>query len=186
IVVHLMLLGLALLVLLPARHAVGAAYSVERLSAGVLLVYAGVQLFFDFVGFCFWTAGSSLDSLHRTPIAARSLAEFWSQRWNLVVSAWLHAFVFLPLARRRCPRLGIICAFLVSGLLHGWVILVAIGIPEALAILLFFVVQGVFVLAEHRLRVHAWPGPVARGWTLAVLLASSPLIIVPYLSVFDL
>lgn len=185
-VIDLTLAGLALLLLLHARHLVGAIYSIERLSAGVLLVYAGVQFFFDFVSFCFLAAGLSLDSLHRTPIAARSLAEFWGQRWNRVVSAWLHTFVYLPLARRRCPRLGVFCAFLVSGVLHGWVILVAIGISGALAILLFFVVQGVFVLAEHRLGVRAWPVPVARGWILAVLLASSPLIIDPYLRVFDL
>ena len=186
LMLYLTLAGLALLVLLHTRHRVGAIYSLERLSAGVLLLYSVVQVFFDFASFCFQAAGSGLDSLHRTPIAARSLAEFWSQRWNRVVSAWLHMFVFLPLARRRCPRLGVFCAFLVSGVLHGWVILVAIGSSGALAILLFFVVQGAFVLAEPRLRIHAWPVPVARGWTVAMLLASSPLIIDPYLRVFDL
>lgn len=186
LILYLALAGMALLVLLHARHQVGAIHSIERLSAGVLLLYAVVQFVFDFANFCFWAAGSSLDSLHRTPIAARSLAEFWSQRWNRVVSAWLHTFIFLPLARRRCPRLGVFCAFLVSGVLHGWVILVAIGTSGALAILLFFLVQGAFVLAEHRLGVHAWPVSLARGWTLAVLLASSPLIIDPYLRVFDL
>jgi hypothetical protein len=186
IVIDLTLAGLALLVLLHARHLVGAIYSIERLSAGVLLLYAVVQFFFDFVSCTFLAAGLSLDSLHRTPIAACSLAEFWGQRWNRVVSAWLRTFVYLPLARRRCPRLGVFCAFLVSGILHGWVILVAIGSSGAWAILLFFVVQGAFVLAEQSLRIHAWLVPVARGWTLAVLLASSPLIIDPYLRVFDL
>jgi hypothetical protein len=186
IVIDLTLVGMALLVLLHTRHLVGVIYSIERLSAGVLLLYAGVQFVFDFASFCFLAVGLSLDSLHRTPIAARSLTVFWSRRWNRIVSAWLHMFVFLPLARRRCPRLGVFCAFLVSGVLHGWVILVAIGISGALATLLFFVVQGAFVLAEHRLRIHAWPVPFARGWTLAVLLASSPLIIDPYLRLFDL
>ena len=186
LILYLSLAGVALLVLLHTRRRIGAVYCIERLSAGVLLLYAAVQCFFDFASFCFRAAGSSLGLLHRTPIGARSLAEFWSQRWNRVVSAWLHTFIFLPLARRRCPRLGVFCAFLVSGVLHGWVILAAIGISGALAILLFFVVQGVFVLAERRLGIHAWSAPVARGWTLAVLLASSPLIIDPYLRVFDL
>ena len=186
LILYLTLAGLALLVLLHTRHRVGAIYSLERLSAGVLLLYAAVQFFFDFASFCFRATGSALDSLHRTPIAARTLAEFWSQRWNRVVSAWLHMFIFLPLARRGCPRLGVFCAFLVSGVLHGWVILVALGSSGALAISLFFVVQGAFVLAEHKLGIHAWPVSVARGWTLAVLLASSPLIIDPYLRLFDL
>ncbi len=185
-ILYLALAGMALLVLVDTRHRVGAIYSIERLSAGVLLLYAVVQLFFDFTSFCFLAAGSSLESLHRTPIAARSLTEFWSQRWNRVVSAWLHTFVFLPVARICCPRLGVFCAFLVSGVLHGWVILVAIGISGALAISLFFVMHGALVLAEHRLGIHAWPAPVARAWTVAVLLASSPLIIDPYLRVFGL
>ena len=186
IVIALALVGMALLVLLHVRRLVGAIHAIERWSAGVLLVYAGVQFVFDLASYCLLSVGLSLDSLHRTPIAARSLAEFWSRRWNRVVSAWLHTFVFLPLARRHCPRLGVFCAFLVSGVLHGWVILVAIGISGGGATLLFFVVQGAFVLAEHWLRIHAWPVFVARGWTLAVLLASSPLIIDPYLRVFDL
>jgi alginate O-acetyltransferase complex protein AlgI len=177
---------MSLLVLLHTRHVVGAVCSITRLGAGVVLVYAGTQFVFDLASFCLLAVGISLGPFHRTPIAAHSVAEFWGQRWNRIVSAWLHTFVYLPLARRRCSRLGVFSAFLVSGVLHGWVILVAVGISSALATLLFFVAQGAFVLAEHRLRIHAWPVPVARGWTWAVLLASSPLIVDPYLRVFDL
>lgn len=186
IVLDLTLAGMALLVLLHTHHLVGAIYSIERLGAGVVLIYAGAQFVFDFAGFCFLAAGLSLEALHRTPIASRSLAEFWSQRWNRPVSAWLHRFAFLPLARRRWPRLGVFCAFLASGVLHGWPILVAIGVSGAFATLLFFAVQGACVLAEHRLRIHAWPVPVARGCTLVVLLASSPLFVDPGLRLFGL
>src|ERR1051326_3661601 len=186
IILDLILAGVALLVLLHTRHFVGAIPFIGRLCAGVVLFYAGVQFVFDFARLCFLAVGLSLDSIHRTPIAARSLTEFWSQRWNRIVSAWLHRFVFLPLARRRCPRLGVFCAFLASGLFHGWPILVAVGVSGAFATLAFFVVQGVFVLAEHRLRIHAWPALIARGWTLVVLLTSSPLFVDPALRVFGL
>jgi hypothetical protein len=186
IILDLILAGVALLVLLHTRHLVGAIYSIERLGAGVVVVYAGVQFVFDFARLGFLAVGLSLGSLHRTPIAARSLTEFWGQRWNRIASAWLHRFIFLPLAQRRCPRLGVFCAFLVSGVLHGWWILVAIGVSGAFATLLFFVVQGAFVLAEPRLGIHAWPVLVARGWTLAALLASSPLFVDPLLRCFGL
>ena len=186
IVLDLTLAGMALLVLLHTRQLVGTTAFIGRFGAGVVFFYAGVQFVFDFARLCFLAMGLSLDSLHRTPIAACSLTEFWSQRWNRIVSAWLHRFVFLPLARRRCPRLGVFCAFLASGMFHGWFILVAIGVSGAFATLLFFAVQGVFVLAEHRLHIHAWPVPIARGWTLAVLLASLPLFVDPCLRLFGL
>ena len=186
IVLYSTLAGLALLVLLHTRQPVGTTACIGRWGAGVVFSYAGAQLFFDCARLCFLAMGLSLDSLHRTPIAACSVAEFWSQRWNRVVSAWLHSFVFLPLARRRCPRLGIFAAFLASGVFHGWWILVAIGISGASTTLLFFALQGVFVLAEHRLHIHAWPVPIARGWTVALLLASSPLFIDPGLRIFGL
>ena len=186
IILDLILAGVALLVLLQTRHPVGAIPFIGRLSAGVVLLYAGAQFVFDFARLCFLAVGFSLDSIHRTPIAARSLTEFWSQRWNRIVSAWLHRFVFLPLARRRCPRLGVFCAFLASGVLHGWPILVAVGVSGAFATFALFVVQGVFVLAEHKFRIHGWPALIARGWTLAVLLASSPLFFDPGLRIFGL
>ena len=186
IIVDLILAGVALLVLLDTRHRVGAIPFTGRLCAGAMLLYTGAQSVFDFARLCFLALGLSLDSIHRTPIAARSLTEFWSQRWNRIVSAWLHRFVFLPLARRHCPRLGVFCAFLASGVLHGWPILVAVGVSGAFATLTFFVVQGALVLAEHRLRIHAWPAFLARGWTLVVLLACSPLFVDPGLRVFGL
>ena len=186
IILDLIIAGIALLILLRARYLFGMTPLIERLAAGVVVAYSGVQFVFDLARFCFLATGWSVDSLHRTPIAARSLAEFWGQRWNRYVSAWLHRFVFLPLARRRHPRLGIFCAFLVSGLLHGWPILAAIGWLGALTTSLFFVAQGAFVLVEHRLRVHSWPVPIARAWTVSVLLATLPLFIDPGLKVFGL
>lgn len=180
------LAGMALLVLLHTRQLAGATPAIERLGAGVVFIYMGVQFIFDFAHLCFLAMGLSLDSFHRTPIAARSLTDFWSRRWNRIVSAWLHRFVFLPLARKGCPRLGVFCAFLASGVFHGWFILVAIGVSGAISTLLFFAVQGACVLAEHGLRIHAWPVPVARVWTLAVLLASLPLFVDPCLRLFGL
>lgn len=84
----------------------------------------------------------------------------------------------------RLADLGILCSFLVSGALHGWPILIALGTSAAFSVVVFFVIQGVFVLAERRLSIHTWPVTMARTWTLGILLASSPLLIDPDLRVF--
>jgi hypothetical protein len=176
----------AFLTLLQTRHPSSTAMELLRLAAGVALLYALAALVFEILGLCFLVAGYSLPLMHRTPIAARSVGEFWGQRWNIIVSARLRTFIFWPLARRRCAGLGVLCSFLVSGALHGWPILVALGTSAAFSMVLFFVIQGVFVLAESRLSIHTWPVTIARTWTLVILLASSPLLIDPDLRVFGL
>ena len=140
----------------------------------------------NLVHFCFLASGTAMRPIQETPIAARSLRDFWGKRWNRPVSAWLHRFVFLPLARQHRPDLGLFCAYLVSGAIHAWLTLVALGAFAACEMAVFFGLQGVFILAEDRLQVHAWPVPLARAWTLTILLATSPLIIGPYLRMVHL
>jgi D-alanyl-lipoteichoic acid acyltransferase DltB (MBOAT superfamily) len=176
----------AFLTLGHTRHSAGIAMAVLRLAAGVALVYALAGFIFEVCGLCFLVAGYSLPPMHRAPIAARSVGEFWGQRWNMIVSAWLRTFVFWPLARRRLTGVGVLCCFLVSGAFHGWPMLAALGRFAALSTLAFFVIQGVVVLAENRLSIHTWPVAIARAWTLVILLTSSPLFIDPGLRLFGL
>jgi hypothetical protein len=164
-----------------ARQPPDAGIALGRLVAGITLLYALGEFLNDLVHFCFLASGAAMRPLQATPIAARSLREFWGKRWNRPVSAWLHRFVFLPLARPHRPDLGLFCAYLVSGAVHAWVTWVALGAFAAFGMAVFFGLQGVFILAEDRLQVHAWPVPWARAWTLTLLLATSPLIICPYL-----
>jgi hypothetical protein len=44
---------------------------------------------------------------------------------------------------------------------------------------LFFLLQGVFILLERRLRVARWRPALAHVWTVALLVLSSPLFIEP-------
>ena len=157
-----------------------------RLVAGIILLYAWAEFANDLIHSCFLASGAAMHSIFRTPIAARSLRDFWGKRWNRPVSAWLHRFVFLPLARQHRPDLGLFCAYLVSGAIHAWLAWVALGAFAAFEMVVFFGLQGVFILAEDRLQVHAWPVPLARAWTLTILLATSPLIICPYLRIVHL
>ena len=170
----------------PAQHPPDAVIAPWRLAAGIILLYALGEFLNDLIHFCFLASGAAMRPVHETPIAARSLRDFWGKRWNRPVSAWLHRFVFLPLARQHRPDLGLFCAYLVSGAIHAWLAWVALGAFAAFEMVVFFGLQGVFILAEDRLQVHAWPVPLARAWTLTILLATSPLIICPYLRMLHL
>jgi len=122
-------------------------------------------------------AGVTLAPLHRTPLASRSLAELWGQRWNLTVTRWLHEHVFRPLARRGHPRLGVLAAFLVSAAFHAYLAAAAGGAACALFMGSFFVVQGLLVVLERALRLRG------RAWFLAAILLPSPLFTEPMIAI---
>ena len=157
-----------------------------RLLAGIVFFYAIAEFAADLARFGFLASGAAMRPIHVTPVAATSLRDFWARRWNRTVSAWFYRFIFAPLARRHRPGLGLICAFLVSGAAPAWLPLVALGASAALSMGAFFCLQGVFILVEDRLQVRAWPVPLARVWTLTILLATSPLLIYPFLSLLHL
>lgn len=186
ILFHALIFWIALLILLHPRNSNSLSGDLLRLGAGAALLYAFAAIIAAVITLLFLVAGYSLPTVHRHPVAARSVEEFWARRWNITVSAWLHTFVFLPLARRRRKNLGIILAFLVSGALHGWPIFFALGMWPAFTTTLFFTLQGAVVLAENRLRIQNWPAPVARTWTVIMILGTSPLFIDPGLRLFGL
>lgn len=171
--------------ILTLRHLTPAHY-VCRWAVGVVFLYASVDLLLEGVPrFCFSVAGASMNTLHRNPILASSLREFWGRRWNRIVSGWLNAFIFLPLARRHRPGLGLTCAFLMSAAMHAWLV-VGLGAFAVLSMGMFFGLQSLFIWVEDHLCVNAWPAPLARVWTAIVLLGLSPLIVVPLLGSFRL
>lgn len=176
----------ALLILLQTRNPGSVAMGLARLAAGAALLYVSADFIVHACSLCFLAAGYSLPLIHRTPIAACSVGEFWGQRWNLIVSAWLRTFVFFPVARLGGVGLGLFCCFIVSGLFHAGPMWVGLGASAALTTMAFFLIQGLFVLAENRLRVRAWPIPLARAWTLLIVLGFSPLFINPALRLFGL
>jgi hypothetical protein len=157
-----------------------------RLLGGIVFFYALAELAADLVRFGFLAAGIAIRPIHETPVAAKSLRDFWGKRWNHAMSAWLYRFIFSPLAHRHRPGLGLICAFLASAAMHAWLPLVALGASASASVGAFFCLQGLFILAEDRLDIRAWPLPLARVWTLAILLATTPLFVYPYLSLCHL
>src|ERR1035438_9625809 len=129
----------------PAQHPPDAVIAPGRLVAGIILLYALGEFLNDLIHFCFLASGAAMRPIQETPIAARSLRDFWGKRWNRPVSAWLHRFVFLPLARQHRPDLGPFCAYLISGAMHAWLALVALGAFAAFGMAVFFGLQAVFI-----------------------------------------
>lgn len=154
--------------------------------AGTALLYAAAGFIFESVSLGCRLLGYSAPAMHRTPLFARSLGEFWARRWNIAVSAWLHTHVFRPAGGRGYARAGILCAFAASGVFHAWPMFAALGVAASVSTMAFFLIQGVFVLIEGWLSIHTWPVALARAWTIGIILGFSPLFIDPGLRAFGL
>lgn len=115
------------------------------MAGAVLMVHFG---FFDLLAL-FWQAGGvRAERLMLAPHRARSLAEFWTKRWNTAFSAAARACCAAPARERLGARGAWMLVFALSGLVHeavlswpaggGW------GLPFG-----YFALQGMGVLLER-------------------------------------
>ena len=112
-------------------------------------------------------AGFDVKPLFVAPLGARTLAEFWSRRWNVGFSEMTSLAVYRPLKKWNAPA-ATMAAFAFSGLLHE----VAISLPVRAGFglpTLYFLIQGAAVLVERKLRP-------SRLRTLATLVIPIPLL----------
>ncbi len=156
-----------------------------RWLGGLVFTYALVDLFEAALSLVYRGIGFVPPVMHRHPILARSVREFWGLRWNRIVSAWLDARFARPLAKRGRPKLGALLAFVASAALHWYVAAPALGPAWAMLVFAFFVVQGLLALAEGPLRVARWRPALAHVWTVSVLALSSPLFCEPLLRILS-
>lgn len=155
---------------------VAARWTDSRVGA-LLLGLPGLSLLVHFGLFhalaALWRAlGAEVSAPFRDPPRSRTLAEFWSRRWNLAFSEMTSLAVHRPLrAHLDAPRATVV-AFLYSGLLHELAISLPVragwGGPSA-----YFALHGLALLAERRL---AWKGTRSRVWTIAWVLLPTPLL----------
>ncbi|OGT58261.1 MAG: hypothetical protein A3E01_03720 [Gammaproteobacteria bacterium RIFCSPHIGHO2_12_FULL_63_22] len=181
--------GLAVLALvglfyLPRESGIGT--NLARLGLGITLAYSGMETISESIRLLHLLGGIAVSPIQRSPILAQSIREFWSERWNLPVNGWLETLVFRPVNERFGPGTGVMAAFTVSGLLHGWMFLVSIGIVGAVMGFAFFAFNGMFVLVETMFRLRQVAEWKRRAWTLGMLGMASPLYIEPGLQVLGL
>lgn len=155
-----------------------------RWLAGVVFMYGFAEFLAGLLHAVGALVGAQFPPVHRHPILARSLRDFWGERWNLPVNRWLRQHCFLPLARRGRAGLGLALAFAVSVVLHAWIVAVALDADMVARTAAFFALQGALLGAEGALGVTRWPRPLARTWTLAGTILPSPLFTEPMLRMF--
>lgn len=178
------LLVAALLAIVAAEQRDGAARFAQRWIGGGVLMFATFELLTALIRIVTGLLGLSAPALSDTPHLSRSVAEFWSERWNLVVGRVLRERVFRPLVHRGAA-LAIFATFAISAAFHAYIVGVAIGAWPALAMAAFFLAQPLVLAAERRLRPRRWPVAARRAWTLGVLALLSPLFVEPILRVVD-
>ncbi len=153
-----------------------------RWASGALLAYALTEAVYAGITLLARGAGRAVPVLHRDPLAARSVGEFWL-RWNTTVGDLLRTRLYGPLARRGWPRAGVVLAFTVSALFHAYVGLAALGASAATWMLLYFALQALLIAIERTLELATWPRPLAHTWVILAMLAPSPLFVEPLLRV---
>ena len=154
-----------------------------RWGFGVLVVYGCIAAGYRFAEVAYAALGFVTAPLHVAPILARSVQEFWGERWARPVNLWLATTLFWPYARRRRPLLGALAAFSVSAGFHAYVVWVALGPTTGLvpagSMFAYFVVQAAVLAGERWIGVRTWPSWAGHTWTVACMLATAPLFLEP-------
>jgi alginate O-acetyltransferase complex protein AlgI len=120
-----------------------------------VLALVGISLVLHF-GLCSLATGQlqsqgyDVRPLFRSPLKSRSVAEFWSQRWNLAFSEMTSLVVYRPLRQSLGARPALWAGFALSGLLHEITISLPVhagyGLPT-----LYFLLQALGVTLERRI-----------------------------------
>ncbi len=171
---------------LDALYAAGAESWPARWAIGVVLVYAAIAALYGALAVGYHGAGWDTPPLHVAPILARSVQEFWGERWARPISQWLGEVCFRPLRRTR-PRTGVLAAFAVSAAFHAYAVWVSFGFVGGRALtaatFAYFVLQGAVMTVERVARVRRWPAWGGHAWTVVWMLALAPLFVEPCLRV---
>lgn len=188
--VKLIIWGFFLKLVIADRAAlyVDAVYSHPDKHSGATFLLATIfysfQVYCDFSGYSSVAIGSArlmgieISPNFNHPYLASSVKEFW-RRWHITLSNWLRDYVFLPLAYGLSSRLtedryarlkvdtvvyviAILVTFALCGLWHG----------ASVTFVIWGVLHGVYLAAEHARRRRRWHTAVRVATTYALVLVS--------------
>lgn len=147
--------------------------------AGMVGIVFALHLGLFHILSCGWRAvGIKALPLMNWPIAATSLTDFWSNRWNRAFHDLTIRLLFRPLNRRVGASTALMASFVTSGIVHDLVISIPAGGGYGLPTL-YFAIQGAAILSQRsRLgkELHIKSGVCARLFMVAVLVSPSPLL----------
>ncbi|KAL8461573.1 hypothetical protein ACS0TY_032889 [Phlomoides rotata] len=129
---------------------------------------------------------AELEPPFNEPYLATSLQDFWSRRWNLMVSNILHPTVFQPVrgvsarlvGRKWAAIPAVLATFLVSGLMHELILYNFGRVKPSGEMMSFFVLHGVSLSTEIVIKKvlsgkYSLPGVVSGPLTLAYVMYTS-------------
>jgi hypothetical protein len=103
---------------------------------------------FQLLALAWQQLGVNAQPIMRSPILSKSLAEFWGKRWNSAFNLLVHDFLFRKLHRHISAIGATLVVFLVSGIIHDFVISVparaGYGLPTV-----YFLLQGLGLCFER-------------------------------------
>jgi hypothetical protein len=159
----------------------GTSHYLLRWGAGIVLVLAIFEALTAAFRIGSAWLGYYAPRLSHYPLLARSVAEFWSARWNRVVGKVLRDRVFTPLAHRGAG-LAVWATFVASAAFHFYLVgIVLRAWRPALAAAAFFLLQPLLLSLERGLRIRRRSRFVRHAWTLGALVLLAPLFIEPVL-----
>eukprot|EP01004_Peranema_trichophorum_P005220 NODE_4089_length_1233_cov_20.361261_g3593_i0.p1 GENE.NODE_4089_length_1233_cov_20.361261_g3593_i0~~NODE_4089_length_1233_cov_20.361261_g3593_i0.p1 ORF type:complete len:298 (-),score=32.59 NODE_4089_length_1233_cov_20.361261_g3593_i0:252-1145(-) len=124
------------------------------------------------------------DRWYAPHLSSTSPREFWSRRWNKLFKGCFHDVNLTQVPWGTHSWVAAMMVFLFGGLMHDLVLYVTFR--RYWCTLPFFVLHGAFVLIQLMVE-ESWPkaslpAPIARLATLALMLATSPLLLTPYMN----
>jgi hypothetical protein len=137
----------------------------------VFLLHFGI---FQIVALLWQQFGVEAKPIMSAPLRSMSLGEFWGKRWNLGFRQLSHDLIFHPLHRRLGPGGAGFVVFVVSGLMHDFVISLPARSGYCLPTL-YFLLQGMGVALERSSagrQLSLRHG--ARGWLFMAVITTAP------------
>ena len=127
--------------------------------------------------------GVQVSDLLVWPPLARSPRDFWSRRWNLWFKNFMHRNLFQPLGGRERPIRSMSVVWLVSAIVHEYLIFVCLGTHGAY-MFTFFLIHGLASYVEvwwsqRRPEQTPMASPVAVALHLAWFVVTAPLFFMP-------